>query len=240
MSTAFERVMREQPKLHCLHEPFMYDYYVHRAIRVMPHFDVDPDHPVAYEDIREKIVNLAEESPVFFKDMAYYVYPQVLDDPKFLERITSIFLIRHPEASIVSYYGLDPDLTDEEIGIEAQWNLFSALNDRGKRPIVISAEDLQLHTADIIQQVFERIGLPFDPATLNWENKKPKDWKQVETWHAQAMEATSIKKEVPDAEERRKKFEASATKQPRLEDMLKRHLPYYELLMNNRLRPESA
>ena len=40
MSTATERIMRERGDLDCAHEPFMYDYYVHRKRRVMPHFDV--------------------------------------------------------------------------------------------------------------------------------------------------------------------------------------------------------
>ncbi|MEZ5772185.1 MAG: hypothetical protein R3D61_11380 [Defluviimonas denitrificans] len=33
MSTAIERIMRERGDLDCLHEPFMYDYYVHRQVR---------------------------------------------------------------------------------------------------------------------------------------------------------------------------------------------------------------
>ncbi len=45
MSTATERIMRERGDLDCAHEPFIYDYYVHRKIRVMPHFDVQEGHP---------------------------------------------------------------------------------------------------------------------------------------------------------------------------------------------------
>ncbi|WP_283176701.1 hypothetical protein [Gemmobacter sp. 24YEA27] len=56
MSTAMERVMRERGDLDCAHEPFMYDYYVHRAIRQMPHFDVRPDHPVSYPAIRDHLL----------------------------------------------------------------------------------------------------------------------------------------------------------------------------------------
>ena len=33
MSTAFERIMRARGDLDCLHEPFMYDYYINRAPR---------------------------------------------------------------------------------------------------------------------------------------------------------------------------------------------------------------
>ena len=45
MSTAMERIMRERGDCRCFHEPFICDYYVHRAVRSLPLFDVDPDQP---------------------------------------------------------------------------------------------------------------------------------------------------------------------------------------------------
>ncbi len=232
--------MREQPDLMCLHEPFMYDYYVHRAVSKMPHFDVDPDHPVSYADIRDKIMGLSEKTSVFFKDMGYYVYPRLLDDNPFLEKLTSIFLIRHPEASIASYYKLDSGLTNEEIGIEAQWKLYSGLRDAGANPVIVAAEDLQTNTNPIVQQVFDQIGLIFDSSTLNWENKKPTDWKQVETWHFDVLKSTSIRNDAPTAIERRAKFDQLASAEPKLQEMLEWHLPYYDLLMENRLALSST
>ena len=113
--------MRERGDLRCAHEPFMYDYYVHRKVRTMPLFDVQPDHPVEYIDIRNQLLTWAGTSTVFFKDMSYYVMPQILEDEVFLGKITHCFLIRDPLASILSYFKLDPDVTLEEIGIEAHW-----------------------------------------------------------------------------------------------------------------------
>lgn len=127
MSTAIERIMRERGDLDCLHEPFMYDYYVHRQVRRMPHFDVQKDHPTSYGAIRDMILERAEKGPVFFKDMSYYVMPHLLDDRDFAGRLTNVFLVRDPIASIPSYHKLDPDLTLEEIGLEAQAVHFDAL-----------------------------------------------------------------------------------------------------------------
>ena len=67
MSTAIERVMRERGDLDCAHEPFMYDYYVHRKVRQMPFFETEKDHPVRYEDIRDMLLRRAETKPVFIK-----------------------------------------------------------------------------------------------------------------------------------------------------------------------------
>ena len=67
MSTAMERIMRERGDFTCFHEPFMYDYYVNKKVRVMPHFDIDDDRPKTYPDIRDMILKSAEDKPVFFQ-----------------------------------------------------------------------------------------------------------------------------------------------------------------------------
>ena len=120
MSTATERIMRERGDLVCFHEPFMYDYYVHRKVRQMPHFNVEQGHPQTYAEVREMLLEQAQKSPVFFKDMSYYVMPHILSDMQFSESLVNCFLIRNPVATISSYFRLDPDVTCEEIGLEAQ------------------------------------------------------------------------------------------------------------------------
>lgn len=45
MSTAIKRVMRERGNLDCHHERFMYDYYLNRKIRQMPHFEAEEGRP---------------------------------------------------------------------------------------------------------------------------------------------------------------------------------------------------
>ena len=60
MSTATERIMRERGDLDCAHEPFMYDYYVHRQVRKMPHFDVQDGHPTSYGAIRDMLLARGE------------------------------------------------------------------------------------------------------------------------------------------------------------------------------------
>ncbi len=89
MSTATERIMRERGDLDCAHEPFMYDYYVHRQVRAMPHFDAQKGHPLSYRDIRDSLLLRAEKSPVFIKDMSYYVMPHILEDATFGHRLVN-------------------------------------------------------------------------------------------------------------------------------------------------------
>jgi len=73
LSTVMERVMIERGDFRVIHEPFAYVYYVHDKKGKVPHMKIDPDHPQTYPDTRKWILDAADEKPVCFKDMAYYV-----------------------------------------------------------------------------------------------------------------------------------------------------------------------
>lgn len=231
MSTATERIMRERGDLDCAHEPFMYDYYVHRAAGRMPHFDVQPDHPVTYPEIRDMLLAKAGAGPVFFKDMAYYVTPYLLEDSGFRDRLTHVFLIRNPEAALASYHRLDPGFSLEEAGIAAQWHLFEGLRAAGRGPVVIRAEDIRNAPRRMMRALWQRIGLEDAPEALDWTGDVPQDWAQVGTWHGQASRSTGIRPMEPDHEARaRAAFEAAAAITPHLRDYLAHHRPHYERL----------
>ncbi|MCP5074928.1 MAG: hypothetical protein GY947_16765 [Rhodobacteraceae bacterium] len=232
MSTAVERIMRERGDLDCAHEPFMYDYYVHRRITEMPHFDVQPDHPTSYADIRDMLLERAERGPVFIKDMSYYVLPHILEDTEFNARLVNAFLIRDPLAAILSYYKLDPNMSLEEIGLEAQWHHFKALqNATGDTPAVIDADAVRANTKGIIAALWEKLGLPHISAAFNWSDKTPKDWQQVEGWHGTASASKSIR--PASAEEtatKQGKFAALVNTAPHLQHYLDHHCVFYERL----------
>lgn len=231
MSTAMERVMRERGDLDCAHEPFMYDYYVHRGIRVMPHFEVRPDHPVAYGAIRDHLIARAEKGPVFFKDMSYYVMPHILEDVGFADRLVNTFLIRDPVASITSYFKLDPEVTLDEVGLEAQWNHYSALKAAGAESVVIRAEAVRADTRAAMARYWDAVGLPFSEAAFDWQSEKPKDWDQVGGWHGDVSSSSGIR---PLTEEEirktRETFDKMAESQPKMRDYLSHHQAYYDRL----------
>ncbi len=233
MSTAIERIMRERGDLDCAHEPFMYDYYVARRVRPMPLFDVDPEQPADYPAIRDDLLKRAEAGPVFFKDMSYYVVPRIFDDPDFAARLTNCFLIRDPIQSILSYHKLDPDLTSEEIGLEAQWRHFEWLSQRfGQRPVVLQAEAVQAEPIAVIGAFWQLIGLDFKEQAFAWSaEERPRDWGQVEGWHGDVGSSGGIRRHGAKAEtELRRAFDARAQAAPGLHQLLAHHRPYYDKL----------
>ncbi|MDQ2067628.1 hypothetical protein Q9295_14715 [Xinfangfangia sp. CPCC 101601] len=231
MSTAMERVMRERGDLDCAHEPFMYDYYVHRGIRVMPHFDVRPDHPVAYQAIRDHLLERSEKGPVFFKDMSYYVMPHILEDAAFAGRLVNSFLIRDPVASITSYFKLDPEVTLDEVGLEAQWNHYSALKAAGGNPVVIRAEAVRADTRAAMASYWEKVGLPFSEAAFEWQSEKPKDWDQVGGWHGDVSSSNGIRPISEDEiRKTRENFDKLAEAHPKMRAYLDHHQVFYDRL----------
>lgn len=233
MSTAFERIMRARGDLQCLHEPFMYDYYVNRSTREMPHFEAMPDHPKGYDQIRDMILAKANEGPVFFKDMSYYVVPHILADEAFFARITHSFLIRDPKASILSYAKLDPDMLLDEIGLEAQWRHAEAVQARtGRAPLVVRSEAVQADPQGQMQRYWQAVGLEDRPQALHWNDPAPADWQQVQGWHGEVMASSTIRPITPEQQARTEAdFARLAETQPRFSSYLAHHMPFYEELL---------
>lgn len=241
MSTVIERVMRERGDCTCFHEPFLHHYYIDRAVRDLPHFDVDPETPTSYAEIRDRLLAAAEQGAVFVKDMSYYVVPTLFDDAEFAARVTHSFLIRDPVASILSHHKLDPGVTREEIGLEAQWRHVSWLIETtGETPVVVEAESVQRDAQAIIGAYWRRVGLPPVADAFEWSSDDiPDDWRQVAGWHETVSESGAIREySAEDAAAHRAEFEAAAAAAPQLWDYLAHHQPFYEKLRALALRPD--
>jgi len=241
MSTAMERVMRERGDLTCLHEPFMYHYYIGQGRDGFPGFEARPDHPTGYAGIRDMLLEQAAQGPVFFKDMAYYVREEVARDAAFLARLTHCFLIRHPLASILSYHKLDPGLTCREIGLEEEWKLYEAVRAAGHDAVVVEAETVRAETRATMAALWARIGLDYREAAFDWAAAAPRDWEHVSAWHEEASTSSGIR--GADAEEMLRKqmeFDALAEEAPHLRAWLDHHMPFYEKLSEVAIAPRNA
>ena len=235
MSTAFERIMRSRGDHDCLHEPFMYDYYVNRSTRQMPHFNAMDEHPKSYESIRAMILAKAETGPVFFKDMSYYVVPHILSDDAFFDRLTHSFLVRDPRAAILSYAKLDPDMLLEEIGLEAQWRHAEAVMARtGRNPVVVTSESVQADPEGQMRRYWQAVGLTHKPEALRWSDPAPADWQQVQGWHGEVMASSTIR---PISAEQQAhtaaEFERLLSAEPHFGTYLAHHLPFHERLLHH-------
>lgn len=229
MSTATERIMRERGDLICLHEPFMHAHY--SGIQdAFPGYTPLEGHPIDYVGVAKMLLDHGQQRRVFFKDMAYYVLPDILQDLKTLRAIRHTFLIRSPVASILSYYKLDPDFTLKDVGVEAQWQLYEAACAQGQTPVVLDAESVRADPKAMMQSYWQKVGLDYTEAAFEWQ-APPTDWKHVSAWHEDAMTTSGIR--TADAEEILRKemeFDALAERVPHLRDYLNHHAPFYQKL----------
>ncbi len=230
MSTALERVMRERGDFECLHEPFLHYYYLEKSSRRLPQFDARPGYPKTYAGTRDWILERAEHGPVFAKDMSYYVMPELLDDVEFCRRIRHCFLIRNPRRAILSYYRLDPGVSRDEIGIEAQWRQFEGLRALGiETCAVLEAEAVQSDAPAAVGLLWRELGLDFRAGAFAWDRDRvPRDWENFEDWHGRVSASAGIEPLRGDDSEG--EFERLVQEVPRLKAFLEHHEPCYERL----------
>ena len=231
MSTAIERIMRERGDLDCLHEPFMYYYYVGLGKRELPHSDLHIGRLTQFDEIIRDMQSRANDSPVFFKDMGYYVLPEIYDHPRLATAMRHLVLIRDPRKSILSYFKLDPEVSMEEIGIESQFRLYSWLKQNGGCPLVIEAEAVQQNPAGVMSAVWRQLGLDHRAEAFSWQSDDvPEDWQSVSGWHESVMASDGIRQDVEDEASIAERFATAAAEHPGLQSMLDHHWPFYAKL----------
>ncbi len=230
ISTGFERIFIERGDFKVLHEPFSPLYYVYEKRVDCPGQHIDPNVPMSYPEIKTWILEEAEASPVFFKDMCYHPFDHVSRDPAFIRQMTNTFLIRDPEKTVLSNYVMNPDITSEEIGIELTYRLFETVKEIvGQAPIVIDADELEDDPDGVTKAYCDAVGIPFIPEAMHWEaGKHIKAWDSWKEWHVDATESAGIEKNMET-------FDFGLDDRPRLREYYEHHLPFYEELFDHRL-----
>ncbi len=227
--------------LDCLHEPFLHYYYLERSRKPLPHFESEQNHPTSYAETRDMILRHAENSPVFAKDMSYYIIPEILQDREFCRRVRHCFLIRNPLRSIMSYYKLDKDVALDEIGIEAQWLHLQGLQQLGiNDSVVLEAEAVQAHSSLAMRLFWQALGLDYIKQALSWQqDSTPEDWQYVRGWHQSVSDSQGIREpSAREAEQARDEFDQLCEQAPQLIGFLQHHLPFYERLRTHSVTRE--
>lgn len=109
----------------------------------------------------------------------------------FMAECVNVFLIRHPARVVASFAKGYPDLTAEDIGFEAQAELFDHVLALGQTPVVIDSADIRDDPEGMLRALCETIGLEFDPAMLTWPaGPKPHDGVWAPHWY-KSLHATT-------------------------------------------------
>jgi hypothetical protein len=110
--------------------------------------------------------NVSRSRPVLFmKHMAHHL---VGIDREFLDRVVNVLLIRDPIDMLPSLMRQIPRATLADTGLRTQWQLLEEIRTRGQQPVVIDSRQLLLNPETVLQQLCDRIGLPFAESMLSW------------------------------------------------------------------------
>ena len=102
---------------------------------------------------------------LFMKQMAHHL---VEIDRNFMAKVFNVLLIRDPADVLRSLVTQIPVPVVKDVGIADQYQLLKELEAFGQTPPVIDAKELLQNPSDVLSQLCDRIGIPFQDSMLSW------------------------------------------------------------------------
>lgn len=172
---------------------------------------------------------IPEGKPVFYqKHMTHHMLPSFPLD--WLQKVTSIFLIRRPDRVIASYHAKRENPTLDDLGFQQQAEIFTRLHSQGQAPIVIDSDDILKSPKPALRALCKAINLPFSPAMLHWpQGGHADDGPWAKHWYGSVHRSTGFAKGI--------------SAPPRLtadgQALAAQALPFYEKLAAMKLKVEA-
>jgi len=197
VSTALMYSFAQRADTRVIDEPF-YGYYLYKTgadhpdkQQVMKVQPTDAD-KVAEEILRDD----SDDSVVFIKNMAHH-----LDGVKkdFLKNVRNIFLIRDPEAMILSFIKKIPEPTLQDTAYAQQYRLFRYVTHTlNQQPLVIDSAELLKDPENVLNVVCNRLSVDYDENMLHWPaGPIPEDGVWAEHWYGNVHRSTGFEPYLP-------------------------------------------
>jgi hypothetical protein len=226
VSTALMYSFRQRPDTTVVDEP-LYAYSLDR-------FAID--HPgreevLAAQDtdgervVRDVILGPVPTPVAFFKNMARHLEGL---DRAFLSELHNVILTRHPAEMLPSFIKQVPNPDLDMTGLPMQIDLLDWILADGADPLVLDSSLVLTDPQSVLEQLCERIGIPFEEAMLSWEaGPVPEDGVWAPYWYESVHRSTGF------APYRPKDEEAPDDLQP----LIARAVPLYERLLAYAITP---
>ncbi len=171
------------------------------------------------EKVIEKVLLAQYEEPVvFFKQMTHHL---VSISSGFLGKMYNIIYIRNPAQIIASYAQVRTEVTMQDIGIAAQWQLFQKLQEAKFPCIVLDSGELLKDAENVLRQLCASLDIPFDAAMLQWPaGPKKEDGVWAKYWYANVHSSTRFEKQAT----------SGRALAPHLQPLYEESKMYYDLL----------
>ncbi|WP_102224066.1 sulfotransferase-like domain-containing protein [Acidimangrovimonas sediminis] len=116
------------------------------------------------------------------------------------DRVTNVFLIRHPAYVVASYAKKREAPVEEDLGFVRLAELFDRLG--GDAPIVVDSADIRRAPVAMLQKLCTRLGIDYDPAMTRWPaGGNPADGVWSPHWYGAIHASTGFSKMEGDPPE---------------------------------------
>jgi Sulfotransferase domain len=225
ISTALMYSFAQRSDTVVLDEPFYAFYLLISGANHPGREEVLKSQSNSEEAVKKEIFSIQDKEVVFIKNMSHHL--EVMDE-SFVDDVVNVFFIRDPRQVIASYAQVIDKPVMRDIGVEYQFTLWQKLVDRKQSPIVLDAGNLLKGPRSVLQQLCERIGIPFDESMLKWPaGPKPYDGVWAPYWYSNVHRSTGFE---PQAS-------SSRPLPSHLEDLYQRARTLYEKMLPFSIKP---
>lgn len=228
ISTAMMRSFENRDDCSVVDEPF-YAYYLNATGLKHPCYEaVLAAQPTQWSEVATQLTTDACTTPLQYqKHMTQHMLPDM--DLAWTESLTHVFLIRDPRRVIASYRRAMPQVTQQDIGIIRQYELYQAFSQRNAQPIpIIDSQDVLENPRGLLTQLCSRLNIEFSDQMLTWPaGPRDTDGVWATHWYANVEQSTGFAKpnQTPEPE-------LTAA----LAELASDAMPYYQALYQQRLR----
>ena len=132
------------------------------------------------------------------KHMSHHMLPGF--DRGWIDGVANAFLIRAPEAVLLSYVEKRSDVTLDDIGLPQQAELFDRVADRlGRAPPVVESRDVLSDPRGTLSALCRGLGIGFDDAMLSWPpGRRDTDGVWAPSWYDSVERSTGFSAPKPE------------------------------------------
>ena len=229
ISTAMMRSWENRSDTLVVDEPFYACYLKQTGLQHPCYQQVLASQSSDWDEVIEQLTALPVNADIYYqKHMTHHMLPSLRLD--WVDKLTHVFLIRDPSKVIASYNRAMPSVSQDDIGIIRQHQLYREISQSTGQAIpIIDSDDVLANPQSVLSQVCEQLNIPFQASMLSWPaGKRASDGVWASHWYHNVERSTQFA---------RPRARQVAPLSAELAALAEQARPYYDRLYQQRIRP---